>query len=204
MKKQLLKSALVVVAGIGLLAGAASADTTFSVDSSFTGVIGSATDLTWSVSEVASIPNFKLAPNGTVDIVYGSFTTNDFSLDSKDLSNNTDSFTAKLIVVPPDANFTGLASVDGVEVEGKYFWSEDEQKITVNFDNTWQTVTFGNGGKYEYRFNDTEITSNGSENLTASFKLDSDASPVPEPATMLLFGTGILGLAAAGRRKINK
>jgi hypothetical protein len=29
------------------------------------------------------------------------------------------------------------------------------------------------------------------------------SAPVPEPATILLFGTGIAGLAAVGRRKIS-
>lgn len=31
-----------------------------------------------------------------------------------------------------------------------------------------------------------------------------DLSPVPEPATMLLFGCGLIGLAAVGRKKIKQ
>jgi len=40
-------------------------------------------------------------------------------------------------------------------------------------------------------------------NDSVSFTITVDSAPVPEPATMLLFGTGIAGLAAVGRRKRN-
>ncbi len=61
---------------------------------------------------------------------------------------------------------------------------------SVNFATTYPTV-----------LQDGHMETSSLPYMSISFV--SEATPVPEPATMLLFGTGIAGLAAAGRRKRN-
>jgi hypothetical protein len=56
----------------------------------------------------------------------------------------------------------------------------------------------------EFRFTfDETLTEDMFTNVQPLFGSDG-AAPVPEPATMLLLGTGLIGLAGFGRKKFKK
>jgi len=70
---------------------------------------------------------------------------------------------------------------------------------------TTETIDFtAVTGSTMIAFIETANASGGNNDpLIDNVSLDLQSNPVPEPATMLLFGTGIAGLAAVVRRKIN-
>jgi hypothetical protein len=53
----------------------------------------------------------------------------------------------------------------------------------------------------DFYFNIATLTAIGTE---PGSTIDDAAAPVPEPSTMLLMGTGILGLVAYGRKRFNQ
>lgn len=74
-----------------------------------------------------------------------------------------------------------------IDVSGIPIAADTVKQISLHFD--LYTSDWNGDGKLEYK---------------APFSHDAQASPVPEPATMLLFGTGLIGLAGLGRKKLMK
>ena len=72
---------------------------------------------------------------------------------------------------------------------------------------TWanmpQTITLMNGDYFDVDFENVLIAGLGNT-TTVSATVTAHAAPVPEPATVMLVGTGLLGMIAFGRKKFNK
>ena len=77
--------------------------------------------------------------------------------------------------------------------------------MNVHFLNPTQTFTFNDGvntGSFSLTVADLFVQTGRTANLTAGFT-GQQAPPIPEPATLLLLGSGLTGVAVKLRRRRN-
>lgn len=196
MKKTLLKSAIVAFTGVGLIAGSAWADL---FDSS--GLVSTDYNNLWNETEGTGTALLEFYIDDTAtDILVGIL---ELAIDSTIFENvSADDFN----VINPSGWDTNLFATPGSDTlttlsigfSNPLSVTNDPLQITFNYDLVDNTAfSLFETWIIDYDLSGVDLAPQESSLARSS----GSAAPVPEPATMLLLGSGLAGLAGVARRK---
>lgn len=206
MKRQFVKSVLITIAGIGLFVGSASAAPYIE---EYTGTQIVSENQTFKFGFDMWYPNTYVSDNSALVLTTdaaGAFgewvdATLSVKLYSDDIAAENATFSFKAL----NWNGTTLADFGMGSMVGEYGDGNSGQYFThiVTFNQSQLNAfeAYGWGNVYVTATLAFDGVANGFD--IKSVKMEVNTSVVPEPTTMLLFGAGLAGLAAVGRRRKN-
>lgn len=187
---------LVALAAVALGQGQARADE-ITISGSTTGTVTGVPQLTFTGN-----PNFTGMTSLNIGSLSGVNSLGTFTLSTAPAAMVGGSFTLNVAFTQPGGIDGGQATTFTAAITGSVSPNVDQGGVLVNFDDNPVLFTFNDGtnsGSFTMQIIDVRVQSGRTADLTAG--ITGSQSTIPEPATMLLFGTGVAGVAAKLRRR---
>lgn len=187
---------LIALAFLAIGSAEAKADEV-TISGSTTGVVSGVPQLTFTGNA-----NFTGTTALGVGSLSGSNSLGSFFLSTAPTQALSGSFTLNVTFTVPTGIAGGQGTTYTATITGSVSPNIDQGGVFIDFNNTPQVFTFSNAnatGSFTLTLADVFVQTGRSAQLTAG--ITGQQSPVPEPMTMLLFGSGLAGVAAKMRRR---